>query len=243
MKEPTRESKAEMKDFKIGDKVYSPFLGFGTIVSTTEMDPYPIRVKWRDGGISRSSVFTEQGHFYATEPNSAKDILLVPSKEEKDMEVSKSEEESQNAFAVGDRVEHVWHGEGVITEVYENSFTPVRIRFDNGRMGYYSPAYIRKITSSDAKDNNLCKSIDIEPAPDEKTDAVNPSHYQVAGIPGAIEIMEHLMTKEQLEGFLWGNIIKYVYRYGRKGDKKETAGKIAWYAKKLGEVMKEGGLI
>lgn len=66
---------------------------------------------------------------------------------------------------------------------------------------------------------------------------INPSHYQVAGIPESIEIMEHLMTKEQLEGFLWGNILKYAYRYGRKGDKEETAGKIAWYAKKLEEVV------
>ena len=70
-----------------------------------------------------------------------------------------------------------------------------------------------------------------------KTDAINPSHYRVKGIPEAIEIMEHLMTKEQLEGFLWGNILKYAYRYGRKGDKKETAGKIEWYAKKLKEVV------
>lgn len=69
-------------------------------------------------------------------------------------------------------------------------------------------------------------------------DAVNPAHYQVKGIPEAIEIMEHLMTQEQFEGFLWGNVLKYAYRYGRKGDKKETAGKIAWYAKKLEEVMR-----
>lgn len=66
--------------------------------------------------------------------------------------------------------------------------------------------------------------------------AVNPSHYRVSGIPEAIEIIEHLMVKEQLEGFLWGNILKYAYRYGRKGDKKETAGKIEWYAKKLKEL-------
>lgn len=78
----------------------------------------------------------------------------------------------------------------------------------------------------------------IEKSKVGNSDAVNPMHYQVAGIPEAIEIMEHLMTKEQLEGFLWGNIIKYAYRYGRKGDKKETAGKIAWYAKRLEEVLK-----
>lgn len=66
--------------------------------------------------------------------------------------------------------------------------------------------------------------------------AINPAHYRVSGIPEAIEIMEHLMTKEQLEGFLWGNIIKYAYRYGRKRDKAETAGKIAWYSQKLKEI-------
>lgn len=65
------------------------------------------------------------------------------------------------------------------------------------------------------------------------TDAINPSHYRAKGIPEAIDIMRGLMTDEQLEGFLWGNIIKYAYRYGRKGDKKETAEKIKWYAEKL----------
>ena len=43
--------------------------------------------------------------------------------------------------------------------------------------------------------------------------AINPAHYQVEG--------------------MWGNIMKYAYRYGRKGDKAETAGKIAWYANQL----------
>ena len=64
-------------------------------------------------------------------------------------------------------------------------------------------------------------------------DAINPSHYKVEGLPEAIDIMNHLMTPEQFEGFLWGNIMKYAYRFGRKGDKGETAGKIAWYANQL----------
>ncbi len=67
-------------------------------------------------------------------------------------------------------------------------------------------------------------------------DAINPSHYKVKGLSEAHEIMNHLMHREQLEGFYWGNIIKYAYRYGRKGDKAETAGKIAWYAAKLKEL-------
>lgn len=68
---------------------------------------------------------------------------------------------------------------------------------------------------------------------------INPSHYRVAGIPEAIDIMEHLMTQEQFKGFLWGNIIKYAYRYGRKGDEHDTAGKIEWYANRLKEMCAE----
>lgn len=67
-------------------------------------------------------------------------------------------------------------------------------------------------------------------------DAVNPSHYKVKGLPEAIDIINHLMKHCQFEGFLWGNILKYAYRYGRKGDKAETAGKIEWYAKHLKEL-------
>lgn len=68
---------------------------------------------------------------------------------------------------------------------------------------------------------------------------INPSHYRVDGIPEAIDIMEHLMTPEQFKGFLWGNIIKYAYRYGRKGDEHDTAGKIEWYANRLKEACEE----
>lgn len=70
-------------------------------------------------------------------------------------------------------------------------------------------------------------------------DAINPAHYKVEGLPDAIDIINHLMHREQYEGFLWGNILKYAYRYGRKGDKAETAGKIAWYANQLKDLAEE----
>ena len=82
----------------------------------------------------------------------------------------------------------------------------------------------------DRREDALSKKVD---------DAINPSHYKVKGLPESHEIMRHLMHREQLEGFYWGNIIKYAYRYGRKGDKAETAGKIEWYAKKLKELEEE----
>lgn len=67
----------------------------------------------------------------------------------------------------------------------------------------------------------------------KKEDLTNPSYYNVEGASQPIEDMEALMTPEQFEGFLWGNIIKYSKRFGRKGDKILTLGKIIWYANRL----------
>lgn len=74
--------------------------------------------------------------------------------------------------------------------------------------------------------------IDIQGAP-KKEDLTNPSYYNVEGASQPIEDMKALMTPEQFEGFLWGNIIKYSKRFGRKGDKILTLGKIIWYAERL----------
>ena len=49
--------------------------------------------------------------------------------------------------------------------------------------------------------------------------------------------MSDLMSFEQHEGFLWGNIIKYAYRYGNKGEKAETVKKIRKYCDMLLEVL------
>lgn len=161
------------------------------------------------------------------------------------------EERTKNqvsAFKVGDTVHSPALGIGVVTDVDasedEYPITVVWTEDPNNteRYTYYTLEghyYSGRV--------NAYKDIKLLAAAEEEEDtvaenkiktddAINPLHYQVEGIPEAIEIMEHLMTKEQLEGFFWGNIIKYVYRYGRKGDKAETAGKIKWYAQKLKEL-------
>lgn len=249
--------------FRVGDKVYSPVAGVGTIVSISGVEePYPIRVKWGndESGKTYLSKFTIQGHYYVTAPSAIRDITLLSSKEESDMGANKEK------FKVGD---HVWSphfGGGFVTatEVYGNF--PIEVKWVRGirpnydyftkdgqydtsganpDMGIYSvepdradkviPDLINALTKKPEEDEGVVDR--MEDALSKKVDdAINPSHYQVAGIPEAIEIMQGLMTKEQFEGFLWGNIIKYAYRYGRKGDEAETAGKIKWYAQKLKEL-------
>ena len=157
-------------------------------------------------------------------------------------------------FKVGDRVYAPFHGYGVVTKIHDHACVyPIEVTWDssavekmedvstftaNGDLvqAATSPTYtLTVVESAMSKDTEVVDR--MMDALDKKTDdAINPSHYKVKGLPEAHEIMNHLMHREQLEGFYLGNIIKYAYRYGRKGDKAETAGKIAWYATKLKEL-------
>lgn len=159
-------------------------------------------------------------------------------------------------FHVGD---HVWSphfGAGVVTGTTttdENNLYPIKVEWCHDanprkydcftRDGNFDiSAYYPDMAIYSVEDDHAPKGI-IERMEDELDkkveDAVNPSHYKVEGLPEAIDIINHLMHREQYEGFLWGNILKYAYRFGRKGDKAETAGKIEWYAKQLKELEEE----
>lgn len=122
--------------------------------------------------------------------------------------------------------------------VFEYDFFTLDGRFFSDRK--YALRDIVHIEDSDYEGKDEGTVERMEDALDKKVeDAINPSHYKVKGLPEAIDIMNHLMDSKQYEGFLWGNILKYAYRYGRKGDKAETAGKIAWYANQLKDLAEE----
>lgn len=176
----------EGKKFKVGERVWSPYFGGGTVV-TTESEAgavFPIEVDWDDKHLGAFDYFTEDGKYtvdgeqpemgiYHIDPEAAAKSLSNI------MEELADDEEDDD--------------EGTVERMEEG----------------------------------LNKKVE---------DAINPSHYRVEGLPEAIDIINHLMHRCQLEGFLWGNILKYAYRYGRKGDKAETAGKIEWYARQLKEL-------
>ena len=161
--------------FKVGDRVYAPFAGHGTITGTHGADPvYPILVKWDEGEndlTEEVSCFTADGEY--------------------------------------------WNGD------------------------HDPESVITVIKKDDNEDEGTVERM-MDALNDKAEDAINPSHYKVEGLPEAIDIINHLMNRGQYEGFLWGNILKYAYRYGRKGEKAETAGKIAWYANQLKDLMEEG---
>jgi hypothetical protein len=64
-------------------------------------------------------------------------------------------------------------------------------------------------------------------------DVVNhPSHYKAGGIE-AIEGIEASMGPEAFAGYLKGNIMKYMWRYERKGKPIEDLKKARWYLDRL----------
>jgi len=62
-------------------------------------------------------------------------------------------------------------------------------------------------------------------------DKINkPAHYE--GSIECIEAIKSAMSKEAFKGYLKGNIMKYIWRYDRKGGVEDLQ-KAEWYLKRL----------
>ena len=59
------------------------------------------------------------------------------------------------------------------------------------------------------------------------SDKINPAHYRTGGLD-VMDVMRAKMTKEQLYGFCYGNIIKYTLRHQAKNGKEDLQ-KAQWY--------------
>lgn len=185
MHEDEEKRSVDDRKFKVGERVWSPYFGGGTVTDTESEagDVFPIEVHWNDGHLGDYDFFTEDGKYTVDGEKPEMGIYHIDPKD----------------------------AEKVLPTVLQ---------------------------ALNANDEDTVER--MEDALNKKTeDAVNPAHYKVDGLPEAIDIINHLMHREQYEGFLWGNILKYAYRYGRKGDKADTAGKIAWYATQLKELEEE----
>jgi len=64
----------------------------------------------------------------------------------------------------------------------------------------------------------------------------HPPHYMVGGIE-TIDFIQAKLTRDEFVGYLKGNILKYGSRIGSKGTAVLDAGKLAWYAAKLQDVL------
>lgn len=230
--------------FKLGDRVYAPFHGYGVVTAIHEdACVYPIEVTWDDSGLKNMedvSTFTADGLLSKCYANTDTILTVVKGSHKR----NRRKEMAVSKFKVGDKVFSFHFGFGVVENILDDKGNPypVAVRWSDDSKCPNTLNYFSENGVYDVQDE--ASELDIHPLNnvlDKKTeDAINPSHYRVEGLPDAIDIINHLMHREQYEGFLWGNIIKYAYRYGRKGDKAETAGKIAWYANQLKDLAEEG---
>jgi hypothetical protein len=70
-----------------------------------------------------------------------------------------------------------------------------------------------------------------------KKDMVNhPPHYKAGGIE-TIDFLIAKFSKEEIKGYLKGNVLKYLSRAGKKDNEQEDFLKAQWYLNKLVEVV------
>ena len=88
----------------------------------------------------------------------------------------------------------------------------------------------------------LCNGFTM-PAPKArppKTDNVNqPSHYLKGGME-CIDVIKAQLTKEQYQGYLYGNVLKYMWRWPEKNGIEDLR-KAAHYLMWLQEEVKKNG--
>lgn len=75
-----------------------------------------------------------------------------------------------------------------------------------------------------------------EDIPTEDGTAARATHYLACPIQ-PIDLIQYTLTKEELIGFLKGNIIKYSLRAGHKGDSEKDKAKALQYKKWLDTVL------
>lgn len=95
--------------------------------------------------------------------------------------------------------------------------------------------YLDRLTTAEiAIVNNTRETKEVE------LDNVNhPTHYN-KGTMECLDVIKACLSDSEFKGFLKGNVLKYMYRKGDKGDALEDLNKACWYAKKLKE--QEDGL-
>lgn len=107
--------------------------------------------------------------------------------------------------------------EGWLSEFKANIVT------DNERF----PAHI-SVGPADVTEEELKEYWAEEPIPSKGEKVNHPSHYTKGGME-VIDVLEAFLTPEEFNGFLKGNVIKYILRAGYKEDEIQDLQKCGWY--------------
>lgn len=128
-----------MKDaiaFKLGDKVYCPFHGYGVVSAIYDDNrTYPVQVTWDGGEYKKKGEidsFTANGFTIIGLESDTGKLIVVQSAPPK-------EDEKEGKFKVGDRVYFPYFGLGTVTTVCDRGGYPVEVTWNNGHVTSFTP--------------------------------------------------------------------------------------------------------
>lgn len=94
--------------------------------------------------------------------------------------------------------------------------------------------------SNHTEHRKVMKEFEAKHTRQPEQDNVNhPSHYRRGGVE-CIDALQSALTDEQYEGFLQGNVFKYVFRANFKGKRREDLEKASWYLDRLLDFTEDG---
>jgi hypothetical protein len=194
-------------EFKVGDRVVSWSGRQGVVESINEIEGFPITVRHS----MREQVSYKLGDVKhddrPVEPASPSEIP----------------NSSSEPMAVGDAVRFIWPGhkwhrtEGTIVSTMGDPSIFVDIK-----------EYPYRFKSDCGAFERWCSVDQLERL--DKADPVNPLHYKQGGIE-CIEAIK-AATGDGFIGYVWGNVLKYLWRWPKKGGVDDLK-KARWYLDRL----------
>lgn len=161
------------------------------------------------------------------EPNVKPKKLTMSAKIREYLRTNPDEEPKKAAEALGVKVSLVYG----VKKYDKDRAARLKVR-KKAAISKHLPMY-DKLTELLKRPDSLIKLPVVKPV----VDMVNhPPHYTLGGIE-TIDFIQAKLTKEEFLGYLKGNVLKYGSRIGNKGAAILDAGKLAWYAKKLQDVL------
>ena len=93
--------------------------------------------------------------------------------------------------------------------------------------------WVQAVTGRNIVYEEDCEPWELSEVANDYTDPVErPSHYTAGNIE-CIDAIKAATTQEEFEGFLRGNVLKYLWRCNLKSNKTEDLNKARWYLNRL----------
>lgn len=138
--------------------------------------------------------------------------------------------DTKMTFKVGDKVRRKTIDQNLYGWKYKDTVYEVHNIFSSG-----GHATLELLGIPDTWDASRFELV----TPKTSSPVVSPDHYNSGPIE-CIDAIEASMSRDEFLGYLKGNTMKYLWRYGYKGKPEEDLNKAEWYLDKLTTTYSKG---